>query len=97
MSILPLGMVTPTAQLVSMPDQHFHEEIFLNIQSKSPLTQLEAISSSPIAFYLEEEASPHFTTTLFQVVIESSKVSPVPLYLHEKDPCCLSHSSSLIL
>jgi len=56
-----------------MPDHSFNKEIFPNIQSKPPLTQLEAISSHPIASYLGEETNTCLTT--FQVVVESNKVS----------------------
>ena len=38
--------------------------------------QLEAIASCPPASYLGEETSICLTTTSFQVVLESSKVSP---------------------
>jgi len=34
----------------------FREEIFPNVQSKPPLMQLDAMSSLPIASYLEEVA-----------------------------------------
>ena len=54
-------------QPVPMFDNLFSEEIFLNIQSKPPLVQLEAISSYPIACYSEEETDTHLTTTSFQV------------------------------
>jgi len=52
----------------------FREEIFPNIQSKLPLTQLEAIASHPIASYLGEETNTHLTTNSFQLVVESNKV-----------------------
>jgi len=58
-----------------MPDRSFSKEIFPNIQSKPPLTQLEAISSRPIASYLGEETNTCLTTASFQVVVESKKVS----------------------
>jgi len=38
--------------------------------------QLEAVSSCPIASYLAEEANTRLTTTSFQVIVESDKVSP---------------------
>ena len=69
-----------------MPDRSFTKEIFPNIQSKPPLIQLEAISSRPIASYLEEETNTCLTTTSFQVVVESDKVSPEPLFLQTKHP-----------
>ncbi|KAK4825001.1 hypothetical protein QYF61_022947 [Mycteria americana] len=46
---------------------HSSEVKFPNIQSKSPLAQLEAISSCPITCYLGEETDPHLTTTSFQL------------------------------
>jgi len=55
---------------------YFGEENFPNNQSKPPLEQLEAISSHPMASYLGEETYTHLTTTSFQVVVESDKVSP---------------------
>ena len=61
-----------------MLDHSFSKEIFPNVQSKSPLMQLEAISSHPIASYLGEETNTHLTTTSFQIVVESNKVSPQP-------------------
>ncbi|KAK4831149.1 hypothetical protein QYF61_015452 [Mycteria americana] len=62
-------------------------------ESKPLLKQLEAISSRPITSYLGEETDPHLTTTSFQVVVESKKVSPQPLLLQTKQPQLLSHSS----
>ena len=59
-----------------MLNSPFGEEIFPNIQSKASLVHLEAISSRPITCYLGEETNPHLTTTSFQVVVESDKVSP---------------------
>jgi len=46
-----------------MSDHSFSKEFFPNIQSKSPLMQLEAISSRPIASYLGEDTKhpPHYT------------------------------------
>ncbi|KAK4829607.1 hypothetical protein QYF61_005707 [Mycteria americana] len=65
-------------------DNPFSEEKFPNIQSKPPLVQLEAISSCPITCYLGEETDPHLSTTSFQVVEESDKVSPQPPLLQAK-------------
>ena len=48
--------------------------------------QLEAISSCPIANYLGEEINTCLTTTSFQVVVESDKVSPQPPLLHSQQP-----------
>ncbi|KAK4827727.1 LOW QUALITY PROTEIN: hypothetical protein QYF61_021155 [Mycteria americana] len=64
----------------------FSEVKFPNIQSKPPLVQLEAISSRPITCYLGEETDPHLSTTSFQVVVESNKVSPQPPFLQAKQP-----------
>ncbi|KAK4828376.1 hypothetical protein QYF61_026114 [Mycteria americana] len=71
-------------QPVPMLDNPFSEEKFPNIQSKPPLAQLEAISSCPITCYLGEETDPHLSTTSFQVVVESDKVSPQPPFLQAK-------------
>ena len=46
--------------------------------------QLEAISPCPIACYLGEEIDTHLTTTSFQVVVESDKVSSQPPLLETK-------------
>ncbi|KAK4830412.1 LOW QUALITY PROTEIN: hypothetical protein QYF61_010943, partial [Mycteria americana] len=73
-------------QQVPMLDNPFSEEKFPNIQSKSPLVQLEAISSCPVTCYLGEETDPHLSTTSFQVVVESDKVSPQPPFLQAKQP-----------
>ncbi|KAK4812334.1 hypothetical protein QYF61_017111 [Mycteria americana] len=73
-------------QPVPMLDNPFSEEIFPNTQSKPPLAQLEAISSHPMACYLGEEANTHLSTTSFQVVVESGKVSPQPPLLQAKQP-----------
>jgi len=61
-----------------MPDHSFSKEIFPNIQSKPPLTHLEAIASRPITSYLGEETNTLLITTSFQVVVESEKVSSQP-------------------
>ncbi|KAK4819028.1 hypothetical protein QYF61_024182 [Mycteria americana] len=73
-------------QPVPMLDNPFSEVKFPNIQSKTPLAQLEAISSCPIACYLGEETDPHLSTTSFQAVVESDKVSPQPPFLQAKQP-----------
>jgi len=67
-----------------MPDHSFSKEIFPNIQSEPPLTQLEAIAPHPIASYLGEETNTCLTTSSFQVAVESSKVSLQPPLLHTK-------------
>jgi len=69
-----------------MPDRSFSKEIFPNIQSKPPLVQLEAMASRPITSYLGEETNTCLTTTSFQVVVESNKVSPQPSLLQAKQP-----------
>ncbi|KAK4817040.1 hypothetical protein QYF61_026166 [Mycteria americana] len=70
----------------TMPDNPFSEVTFPNIQSKPPLAQLEAISSHPITCYLGEETDPHLSTTSFQAVVESDKVSPQPPFLQAEQP-----------
>ena len=57
-----------------MPHHPFGEEIFPNIQLEPPLVQLETIPSSRIASYVGEEAEPHLTTTLFQVIVDTYDV-----------------------
>ncbi|KAK4827693.1 LOW QUALITY PROTEIN: hypothetical protein QYF61_020827 [Mycteria americana] len=69
---------------VPMLDHPFSKEIFPNIQPKPLLMQLEAISSRPITCYLGKETNTHLTTTSFQVVVESDKVSPEPPLLQTK-------------
>ncbi|KAK4818041.1 hypothetical protein QYF61_004568 [Mycteria americana] len=73
-------------QPVPMLDNPLGEEKFPNIPSKPPLAQLEAISSCPITCYLGEETDPHLSTTSFQAVVESDKVSPQPPFLQAKQP-----------
>jgi len=62
----------------------FGEDIFPNIQSKPPLTQLQAVSSCPVASYLVEETDIHLATTSFQVAVEINKVSPQSPLLQAK-------------
>jgi len=71
------GLHRLPGQPVPMPDHSFSEEFFPNIPPKPPLTQLEAIASSPIASYLGEETNTCLTTTSFQVVVESNNVLSV--------------------
>ncbi|KAK4821136.1 LOW QUALITY PROTEIN: hypothetical protein QYF61_013522 [Mycteria americana] len=71
---------------VPILDHHFSKEIFPNMQSKHLLMQLEAISSCSITSYLGEETNPHLSTTSFQVLVESDKVSPQPPFLQAKQP-----------
>ena len=80
------GMVTPPLPWTaySNVDHFFSKELFLNIQLKPPLTQLEVIASPPITSYLGEETSTCLTATSFQVAVESNKVPPQPLLLQTK-------------
>ncbi|KAK4815713.1 hypothetical protein QYF61_006751 [Mycteria americana] len=71
---------------VPMLDNPFSEVKFPNIQSKPPLVQPKAISSRPVTGYLGEEAHTHLSTTSFQVVVESNKVSLPPPFLQAKQP-----------
>jgi len=57
---------------------HSPREVFPNVQPESPLEQLEAISSSPVASYIGEEADSHPTTISLQVDIESDRGHPDP-------------------
>jgi len=68
------------------PDHSFSEDIFPNIQSEPPLTQLEAIASFPITGYLGEETTTHLTTPSSQVAVESEKVPPQPPLLQTEQP-----------
>lgn len=52
----------------------FGEFFPLNIQSKSPLLQPEAIFFSSVTYYLGEEENIHLVITSFQIVVESDKV-----------------------
>ena len=65
-------------QPIPVPDHPFRKVVFPNVQPEPSLAQLEAIPSSPITSHMREEADPQLTTTSFQVVIESNKVSPEP-------------------
>jgi len=56
------GLPHCPGQPVPMPDHSFSEEIFPNIQSEPPLTQLEAIASRPVTGYLGEEINSLLTT-----------------------------------
>jgi len=60
----------------SSTDHSFGEEIFSNIPLEPPLMQLEAIPSSPIASYMEEETNPHLTRISSQGTVETYMVSP---------------------
>ena len=52
------------------------DKFFPNVQHGSPLVQLEAIPSSPVASYMGVEADPHLSTASLQILLESDKVSP---------------------
>lgn len=54
------------------------EESFPNMQPKLPLVQFEAVFVCPFIHYLGEETTMHPLTTLFEVAVESKKVSPEP-------------------
>jgi len=54
------------------------------MQSEPALVQLEAVPSYLITNYMREEANPPITTTSFQTVVESYKVSPEPHLLQTK-------------
>jgi len=53
-----LGLPHCPGQPGPRPDHSFSEEIFPNLQSEPPLTQLEAIASCPVTGYLGEETNP---------------------------------------
>jgi len=65
-------------QPIPVHHHSFREEILPNIPPEPPLLHLEAITSSCITGYVEEEADSHLATFSFQGVTESSKVSPEP-------------------
>jgi len=60
------GLHHLSGQPIPAPDHSFREEIFPNVQCESPLVQLEAIPSHPIASYVGEDTNPHLTITSFQ-------------------------------
>ena len=76
----------------SVPMYHYSiwEEMFPNIQTEPSLAQLEATASS-YCFYLEGEADSHLTTTSFQILVESTKISP------ESPPQCITPVPSAAL
>ena len=79
-----------------MSDHSFSKEIVPNIQSKPPLTQLEAIAPHPIAGYLGEETNTCLTTTSFQVIVESTKLSTAPLAAKEVAVIAIKSPLSLV-
>jgi len=80
-----------------MLDNPFGEEIFPRIRSKPPPAQPEAVSSHPIASYLGEDTNAHLTTTSFEVVVESNKVSPPPPFLEAEQPQFPQPGTGLVL
>jgi len=57
-----------------MLDNPFGEGIFPNIQSKSPLVQLEAIASCPIASYLGEDKH-QLILFIFKIFIRTDTIA----------------------
>lgn len=53
-----------------MPDHAFSEEIFSNIETKTPTVQLESMSSPPVTGCLGEDPNPHLITAFFQALEE---------------------------
>jgi len=49
-----------------------------HLQPKPPLVQVEAMPSSPITSYLQEEANTQLPPPFFHVVVESNKSSSSP-------------------
>ncbi|KAF4804897.1 hypothetical protein TURU_003799 [Turdus rufiventris] len=69
------------------PDRPFEYFITLpNIQPLSSLAQLETMSSGSVSCCLVKETDPHLTTTTFQEVVESDKVTPESPFLQAKQP-----------
>jgi len=67
-----------------LPGQPHHsswEKIYPNIQPESPWHNLKPL---PLILSPGEEANTHLTTTSFQAVIESNKVSPEPPLLQNE-------------
>jgi len=56
----------PPGQPIPVPDHFMGEEFFPNVQPESPLMQLEATPSSPIASYKGEEAKTHHPKSPFR-------------------------------
>jgi len=73
----------PPWAAISAPDHSLREKVFPYGQSKPPLIQLVAISSSPVCC-LGEEVKPLLTTTSLQEVVECNEVSPEPPLLQTK-------------
>jgi len=62
------------------------KKFFLISHLDFPPEQLEAIACRPIASYLGEETNTCLSTTSFQLVVKSNKVSPQPPLLQAKLP-----------
>ena len=69
-----------------MLNNPFCEEAFLDIQPKLTLAQLEAISPRPVTCHQQEETNPALAVSTFQILEESSKVSPQPPLPQTKQP-----------
>jgi len=64
-------------QPVPAPGHSLREQLFPDVQPESPLAQPEAVPSSPVTSYMGEQADSHLTTTTsFQEVVESHRVTP---------------------
>lgn len=63
----------------------FSEEILFNVQTEPSLEELDTASSCPVTC-LGKETNPLLSTTSFQSVVESDKVPPKSLFLHDKQP-----------
>jgi len=81
-----MGTPPLPGQPVPVPDHSLSKDIWPNIQSKPPLTQLEPIASRPIASYLGEETNPRLATPSLQAAVESNKVPPQPPLLQTEQP-----------
>ena len=64
----------------------FCKEVFLDIQPKPPLVQLEAISPRPVTCHQWEETNSALAVSTFQILEESSKVSSQPPLPQIKQP-----------
>lgn len=71
-------------------DNTFSEEMFLNIQSKSPLEQPDTLSSFSVSCYLEEETGTHLAASSFQEVVERDNFSPEPIFSRLNNPGSIS-------
>jgi len=62
------------------------KKFFPDIQPKSSLMQLEAISSRPVTCHQWEGTTPTLAVSTFQILEESNKVSPQPPFRQTKQP-----------